>query len=73
MNGIARDLRFTLRTMGRSPGLALVIALSLALGIGANTAIFSLIRAVMMKSLPVQEPDRLVLLRANTSRRCCSA
>src|SRR5687768_11007926 len=48
--------------MWRSPGLAAVIAASLALGIGANTAIFSLIHAVMMKSLPVQEPERLRLL-----------
>src|SRR5918993_2564277 len=62
MDGFFRDLRYTVRNMGRSPGLAVVIALSLALGIGANTAIFSLIRAVMMKSLPVHEPDRLVLL-----------
>jgi predicted permease len=62
MDGFLRDLRFTVRNMGRSPGLALVIAVSLALGIGANTAIFSLIHAVMMTSLPVQEPDRLVLL-----------
>ena len=62
MDGFLRDLRFTVRNMGRSPGLALVIALSLALGIGANAAIFSLIRAVLMASLPVQDPDRLVLL-----------
>ena len=62
MDGFLRDLRYTVRNMGRSPGLAIVIAVSLALGIGANTAIFSLIRAVMMKSLPVQEPDRLVLV-----------
>ena len=62
MDGFLKDLRFTIRNMGRSPGLAIVIALSLGLGIGANTAIFSLIRAVMLKSLPVQEPDRLVLL-----------
>jgi predicted permease len=62
MDGFLRDLRFTVRNMGRSPGLAVVIAASLALGIGANTAIFSLIRAVMMKSLPVQDPEQLVLL-----------
>ena len=62
MDGFLRDLRFTVRNMGRSPGLALVIAASLALGIGANTAIFSLIRAVLTRSLPVQDPERLVLL-----------
>jgi macrolide transport system ATP-binding/permease protein len=62
VDAMLRDLRFTLRNMGRSPGLALVIAASLALGIGANTAIFTLIRDVMMKSLPVPEPERLVML-----------
>jgi hypothetical protein len=62
MDGVLRDVRFTVRNMARSPGLAVVIAVSLALGIGANTAIFSLIHAVMLKSLPVEEPDRLVLL-----------
>jgi predicted permease len=62
MDGFLRDLRFTLRNMGRSPGLAAVIAVSLALGIGANTAIFSLIRAVMLESLPVRDPGRLVLM-----------
>ena len=62
MDGFFRDLRFTVRNMGRSPGLAVVIAVSLALGIGANTAIFSLIRAVLLRSLPVQDPERLVLL-----------
>jgi hypothetical protein len=62
MDGFLRDLRFALRNMGRSPGLAVVIAVSLALGIGANTAIFTLIRAVLMTTLPVQDPERLVLL-----------
>src|SRR4051812_40212635 len=62
MDGFFKDLRFTIRNMGRSPGLAVVIALSLALGIGANTAIFSLIRTVLLRGLPVEDPDRLVLL-----------
>jgi predicted permease len=61
MDGVLRDLKFCLRNMGRSPGLAIVITASLALGIGANTAIFSLIRAVILSTLPVREPDRLVL------------
>ena len=62
MDGLIRDIRFTVRNMGRSPGLALVIAISLALGIGANTAIFSLIRAVLVRSLPVDNPEQLVLM-----------
>jgi putative ABC transport system permease protein len=55
-----KDLRYTSRTLGRSPGFLAVSVLSLALGIGANTAIFSLINAVLLRSLPVQKPERLV-------------
>ncbi len=62
MDGVLRDIKFSLRNLGRSPGLAAVIILSLALGIGANAAIFSLIRAVLLTSLPVRDPERLVLL-----------
>jgi predicted permease len=61
-----QDVRYGLRQLGRSPGFTAVVALSLALGIGANTAIFSLIDAVMLKTLPVREPDRLVLLNRTT-------
>ncbi len=57
-----QDLRFGARQLRRNPGLASVIVLSLALGIGANTAIFSLIDAVMLKTLPVKQPEQLVLL-----------
>ena len=62
MTGLVHDVRFTLRNLSRSPGLGLVIILSLALGIGANTAIFSLVRAVMLRSLPVRNPEQLRLL-----------
>jgi predicted permease len=62
MDAMLRDLRFTVRNLVRSPGLAAVIAISLALGIGANAAVFSLIRTVMMKTLPVKDSSRLVLL-----------
>ena len=56
-----QDISYGLRGMLRSPGVTTIAILSLALGIGANTAIFSLLDAVMLRLLPVQEPDRLVL------------
>ncbi len=57
---LVNDLRYALRVLGKNPGYALTAILSLALGIGANTAIFSLIDSIMLKSLPVQNPAELV-------------
>ena len=61
--GLSHDLRHGLRQFAHSPGFTAVAVLSLALGIGANTAVFSLVDDVLLRSLPVREPDRLVLLR----------
>ncbi len=60
LDSMFTDIRYAVRALGRSPGFAIVAILSLALGIGANTAIFSLLDAVMLKSLPVSHPEQLV-------------
>ena len=69
LDKLLRDVRFGLRSLRQSPGFAATAILTLALGIGANTAVFSVMNAVLLRSLPVTDPDRLVYLRTSNPPR----
>src|SRR5882724_2454196 len=62
LDTVLRDLKYTIRMLSRSPGFTAVAILTLALGIGANTAIFTLLDQVLLRLLPVKDPQQLVLL-----------
>src|SRR4051794_27439348 len=62
LDALARDLRFTFRALRRNPGFTVTVVLSLALGIGANTAIFSAVDATLLRPLPVPNPRELVTI-----------
>lgn len=69
MNTVVSELRLTLRTLRKHAGFSAVAVLTIALGIGANSAIFSVVRAVLLRPLPYDQPDRLVVVWSNLVNR----
>src|SRR5437899_9135916 len=62
MNSLIKDVRYAVRSLLKHPAFTLVSVITLALGIGANTAIFTVLNAVMLRALPVKDPEQLVFL-----------
>jgi predicted permease len=73
VNTLIQDFRYGLRTLLKSPAFSIVAVITLALGIGANTAIFSIVNAVLLKPLPFPEPDRLMYVNSGLSRNASPA
>jgi len=72
MNHLLQDIRFAVRQLRKAPGFTLTAIITLALGIGANTAIFTLVHGILLRSLPVTDPSRLIRI-GDTGNQCCVA
>ena len=69
MHGLLQDLKYALRMVARAPGFTAVVAVTLALGIGANTAIFSVVYALLLRPLPYRDPDRIAMVWQDMTAR----
>ena len=72
MSGLIQDVRYALRQLRKNPGFTAVAVLTLALGIGASTAIFALLNAIMLKSVPVHDPKHLLILQWSARTKAMS-